>query len=77
MENVTQFLREMELDHRRAAALLTGAACGVGALVVLVRKVNSHMETKEKIQRARDRRTESLRRAEQALLRYKQSVSLE
>ncbi|XP_028260637.1 vitamin D3 hydroxylase-associated protein-like [Parambassis ranga] len=73
MENVTQFLRGVEVDHRRAAALLTGAVCGVGALVVLVRKVNSRMETKEKIQRARNRRTESLQRAEQTLLRYQQS----
>lgn len=76
MDNVRQFLRGVELDNR-TAALLTGAACGVGALVVLVRKVNSHQETKEKIQRARNRRAESLQRAELAVLRYKESVRAE
>ncbi|GLD50340.1 fatty-acid amide hydrolase 1 isoform X1 [Lates japonicus] len=72
MENVQQFLQGVELDNR-SAALLTGAACGVGALVVLALKVASHQETKDKIRRARDRRTESLQRAEQAVLRYKES----
>lgn len=76
MENVRQFLQGVELDNR-TAALLTGAACGVGALVVLVRKVNSRQETKEKIRRARNRRAESLLRAEQAVLRYKESVRAE
>ncbi|XP_018522944.1 fatty-acid amide hydrolase 1 [Lates calcarifer] len=72
MENVQQFLQGVELDNR-SAALLTGAACGVGALVVLALKVASHQETKDKIRRARDRQTESLQRAEQAVLRYKES----
>ncbi|XP_039983659.1 fatty-acid amide hydrolase 1 [Xiphias gladius] len=72
MEKVKELLRGGELD-RRTAALLTGAACGAGALaVLLVRKVTSR-QTKEKIQRARNRRTESLQRAEQAVLRYKES----
>lgn len=75
MENVQQFLQGVELDNR-SAALLTGAACGVGALVVLALKVASHQETKDKIRRARDRQTESLQRAEQAVLRYKESVRL-
>lgn len=72
MESVQQFLQGVELDHR-TAALLTGAACGVGALVVLVRRVSSHQETKEKIERARTRRDESLQRAEQAVLQYRES----
>lgn len=74
MEKVEQFLRGVELDTRAGAALLTAAVCGVGALVLLGRKVNSHREAKEKIQRARRRRDESLQRAEQAVLRYKESV---
>ncbi|KAF3690997.1 Fatty-acid amide hydrolase 1 [Channa argus] len=73
MENVKELIRGVELD-RRAAALLTGAACGVGALVVFIGKVNSHQAAMEKIQRARNRRTEGLQRAEQAVLRYKEST---
>lgn len=73
MGNVNQFLQGMELD-KRTVTLLTGGACVAGALLVLVRKVNRHRETKEKIQRARNRRAESLQRAEQAVLQYKKSV---
>lgn len=73
MENLKQFLRGVELD-RRTASILTGGACVAGALVVLVRKVNSQRDAKEKIERARTRRTESLQRAEQAVLEYKESV---
>ncbi len=73
MENVKQFLPSVELDNR-TAALLTGAACGVGAVVVLVRRISSHQQAKKKIQRARDRRAESLQRAELAVLQYKTSV---
>ncbi|XP_029988879.1 fatty-acid amide hydrolase 1 [Sphaeramia orbicularis] len=62
----------MELD-KRTAALLTAAACGVGAVVVLVQKVSRHQEAKKRIQKATNLRTESLRRAEQEVLRYKQS----
>ncbi|XP_070764432.1 fatty-acid amide hydrolase 1 [Enoplosus armatus] len=72
MESVQQFLQGVEFDNW-TAALLTGAACGVGALVVLVRRFAGHQETKEKIQRARNRRDDSLRRAEQAVLQYKKS----
>eukprot|EP00064_Thunnus_orientalis_P008930 superscaffoldBa00001099_g8953 len=72
MESVQEFFHGLELDNR-TAALLTGAACGVGALVVLVRKFSSHQEAEKKIQRARKRRTESLQRAEQAVLQYKES----
>ncbi|XP_059196403.1 vitamin D3 hydroxylase-associated protein-like [Centropristis striata] len=70
MDHVKQFLRGVELDNRMAA-LVTGAACGVGALVLLVQKVHSHHETRGKIQRARERRTDSVQRAEQAVLQYK------
>uniref|UniRef100_A0A3Q2V3J6 Fatty-acid amide hydrolase 1 n=1 Tax=Haplochromis burtoni TaxID=8153 RepID=A0A3Q2V3J6_HAPBU len=55
------------------AALLTGVACIVGYLVVRVKKINSLRQAEEKIQRARNRRDKSLQRAEQAVLRYKQS----
>lgn len=75
MDNVKQFLQGLKLDSG-TAALLTSAACGVGALVVLVQKITSHHETMDKIQRSRNRRTESLVRAEQAVLRYKESVRL-
>ncbi|XP_037626276.1 vitamin D3 hydroxylase-associated protein-like [Sebastes umbrosus] len=72
MENVKQFLQGVELNNR-AAALLTAAACVVGALVVLVQKVYSHQEAQDKMQRARNRRADSLQRAEQAVLQYKKS----
>lgn len=72
MEKVKQCLQGVELDSR-AAALLTGAACVAGGLLVLVRKVNSHQEAKDKIRRARDQRDESLQRAEQAVRHYKKS----
>uniref|UniRef100_A0A1A8LFP1 Fatty-acid amide hydrolase 1 n=1 Tax=Nothobranchius pienaari TaxID=704102 RepID=A0A1A8LFP1_9TELE len=67
-----EFLQTVSVD-KRTASLLTTAACGLGALLVLVRSVSSRRAAKEKIQRARTRRTESLHRAEQAVLRYRQS----
>ncbi|XP_073331917.1 fatty-acid amide hydrolase 1 [Pagrus major] len=75
MDNVKLYLRGVELD-RRTAAGLAGAVGVVGALTVLVRTVSSRRVAKEKIQRARDRRDESLQRAEQAVLRYKESHPL-
>uniref|UniRef100_A0A668T257 Fatty-acid amide hydrolase 1 n=1 Tax=Oreochromis aureus TaxID=47969 RepID=A0A668T257_OREAU len=57
----------------KVAALLTGVACFGGYLIVLVKKINSHRKAEEKIKRARNRRDESLQRAEQAVLRYKES----
>ncbi|XP_070687938.1 fatty-acid amide hydrolase 1 [Pempheris klunzingeri] len=72
MENLKQLLQAEELQNW-SAALLTAAACGVGALLVLLRRLRSSREATAKIQRARDRRAESLQRAEQAVLRYKQS----
>uniref|UniRef100_A0A1A8SJI2 Fatty acid amide hydrolase n=1 Tax=Nothobranchius rachovii TaxID=451742 RepID=A0A1A8SJI2_9TELE len=67
-----EFLQTVSVD-KRTANLLTTAACGLGALLVLVRSVSSRRAAKEKIERARTRRTESLHRAEQAVLRYRQS----
>ncbi|KAF0042186.1 hypothetical protein F2P81_005718 [Scophthalmus maximus] len=72
MEQVNLFLRRAEMDSR-TAALLTAAACGAGAVVLLLRNMSRHRRTKDKIQRASDRRTEGLQRAEQAVLRYRQS----
>uniref|UniRef100_A0A669B0P7 Fatty-acid amide hydrolase 1 n=1 Tax=Oreochromis niloticus TaxID=8128 RepID=A0A669B0P7_ORENI len=63
---------EMKMDNW-TAALLTGVACIVGYLVVLVKKINSLRQAEEKIKRARNRREQSLQRAEQAVLRYKES----
>ncbi|XP_035767788.1 fatty-acid amide hydrolase 1-like [Neolamprologus brichardi] len=45
----------------------------VGYLVVRVKKINSLRQAEEKIKRARNRRDESLQRAEQEVLHYKQS----
>lgn len=73
MENVKHLLNGVELD-KRTAVLLTGGACFAGAVAVLVGKVNIHREAMDKIRRARNRRTESLQRAEQAVLRFKESV---
>lgn len=75
MKDVPRLIPGVELEGRTAALLAAAAACGVGALVVLVHKVSSHQKTTEKIQRARKRRTESLERAEQAVLRYRDAVS--
>lgn len=73
MLTVKQLLQGAEPD-RRTVGLLAGGTCVAGALAVLVSKFNSHRQAKAKIQRARDRRTESLRRAEEAVLRYNKSV---
>uniref|UniRef100_A0A3Q3FHI1 Amidase domain-containing protein n=1 Tax=Labrus bergylta TaxID=56723 RepID=A0A3Q3FHI1_9LABR len=53
-------LLQQAQPHYGTAALVTGAACGVGALIVLLQKFNNHQKTKEKIRRARARRDESL-----------------
>uniref|UniRef100_A0AAX7TCG4 Fatty-acid amide hydrolase 1 n=1 Tax=Astatotilapia calliptera TaxID=8154 RepID=A0AAX7TCG4_ASTCA len=63
----------LQRRHVNLMALLTGATCVVGSVVMLVKKISSHRETEEKIKRARNRRDESLQRAEQAVLRYKES----
>uniref|UniRef100_A0A8C2WJE2 Fatty-acid amide hydrolase 1 n=1 Tax=Cyclopterus lumpus TaxID=8103 RepID=A0A8C2WJE2_CYCLU len=72
MDNVNQFLQGARLDGR-TAALLTGAACGAGALLALVHQVYRHQVAKEKMQRARNRRADGLQRAEEAVLQYKKS----
>uniref|UniRef100_A0A3P9JB35 Fatty-acid amide hydrolase 1 n=1 Tax=Oryzias latipes TaxID=8090 RepID=A0A3P9JB35_ORYLA len=61
-----------KLDQRTAVQL-TAAACGAGALVVLLRTVSRRRAARDKIQRARTRRTESLQRAEQEVQRYRQA----
>lgn len=73
MENLKQLLNEVALD-KRTAVLLTGGVCFAGAVAVLVGKVNIHREAREKIRRARNRRTESLQQAERAVFSYKASV---
>lgn len=60
------------LDNR-TAALLTGAACVFGTLLVMVRRANSHLQEKRKILRAQRRREHSLQQAERAVLEHKQS----
>nr|XP_012775590.1 vitamin D3 hydroxylase-associated protein isoform X2 [Maylandia zebra] len=71
-QNTEPFIKRVKMDNW-TAALLTGVACIVGYLVVRVKKINSLRQAEEKIKRARNRRDESLQRAEQAVLRYKQS----
>lgn len=75
-QNTEPFIKRVKMDNW-TAALLTGVACIVGYLVVRVKKINSLRQAEEKIQRARNRRDESLQRAEQAVLRYKQSVRVQ
>ncbi|XP_039908699.1 vitamin D3 hydroxylase-associated protein-like isoform X2 [Simochromis diagramma] len=71
-QNTELFIKRVKMDNW-TAALLTGVACIVGYLAVRVKKINSLRQAEEKIKRARNRRDESLQRAEQAVLRYKQS----
>ncbi|XP_062250667.1 fatty-acid amide hydrolase 1 [Platichthys flesus] len=72
MENLKLLVHRAQVD-KRTAALLAGAVCGAGAAVLLIRRVIRFREAKVKIQRARERRTESLQRAEEAVRRYKES----
>ncbi|XP_077441170.1 fatty-acid amide hydrolase 1 [Vanacampus margaritifer] len=72
MDNIKRFLPGLELDSRSTVAFLTGAAtCLAGALVVLARAVDGRLDAKKKIQRARKLREESLLKAEEAVLHYK------
>ncbi|CAI5639650.1 unnamed protein product [Oreochromis niloticus] len=73
LQNIQHFLKGVKMDNQ-TAALLTGVACAVGSVVVLVKKISSHRKAEEKIMRAKNRREESLQRAEQAVLRYKEST---
>ncbi|XP_068175509.1 fatty-acid amide hydrolase 1 [Antennarius striatus] len=70
MENVRQFLRGVELDR---TALVIGAACAGGAVVAVAlgRTIQSHFSSKDKIQRARRQRLESLQRAEHLVQRHR------
>lgn len=56
------------------AALLTGAACVMGALFVMVRRANSHQKAKKKILSAQARREQNFQQAERAVLEYKKTV---
>ena len=60
----------------RGAELLTVVCCAVGAVVVVVaaQRARSRRKVKEKIQRALERRAESLQQAEEAVLGYKRTV---
>lgn len=66
-------LQGLKLDNRTALQL-AAAACGAGALAVLLRTVSRRRAARDKIQRARTRRTESLQRAERELQRYRRAV---
>ncbi|KAK1897259.1 Fatty-acid amide hydrolase 1 [Dissostichus eleginoides] len=70
MEGVKRYLENVE---PRTAALFTGAACMIGTVVVLLQKGYTHREAKAKIQKAQNRRTDSLQRAEHAVLQYNKS----
>ncbi|XP_005795802.1 fatty-acid amide hydrolase 1 [Xiphophorus maculatus] len=71
METLKDLVEGVKVESQ-TAVLLTSAVCGVGALLMVVQTVSGHRAAKDKIQRARNRRTESLQRAEQEVLRYKQ-----
>lgn len=64
---------DVELD-RRTAWLLTGGACAAWALLGVLRNMYNRRQANAKIRRARARRDESLARAEEAVLQYKESV---
>ncbi|XP_043984263.1 vitamin D3 hydroxylase-associated protein-like [Gambusia affinis] len=71
METLKDLVKGVMVESQ-TAVLLTSVACGVGALLMVVQTVTGNRAAKDKIQRARSRRTESLQRAEQEVLRYKQ-----
>lgn len=73
METLKDLVEGVKVESQ-TAVLLTSVVCGVGALLMVVQTVSGHRAAKDKIQRARNRRTESLQRAEQEVLRYKQLV---
>ncbi|XP_038126751.1 fatty-acid amide hydrolase 1 [Cyprinodon tularosa] len=72
METLQDLVKGVKME-RQTVALLSSAACGVGALLVVFKTVSDHRAANEKTERARSRRTESLQRAEQEVLRYKQA----
>ncbi|KAM3876160.1 fatty-acid amide hydrolase 1 [Diretmus argenteus] len=68
MENAKLRVLGVELTW----TILTATACGLGALVLLVKSF-SRQQAKDKVLKARHRRAESLLRAEQAVQRYRES----
>ncbi|KAM9831391.1 fatty-acid amide hydrolase 1 [Neosynchiropus ocellatus] len=73
MDRVQELFSASELDIRAALRLLAGAFCGVGTLVVLVRRIKSQREIEKKVRSARDRRTRGLLRSEENVIRYKET----
>lgn len=73
MEEMRNLVLGVKLD-KRTALVLTGGACAAGALVVLLWEVYNRRQAQAKIRRARTRRDESLCRAAEAVLQYKNSV---
>ncbi|XP_051928723.1 fatty-acid amide hydrolase 1 [Hippocampus zosterae] len=72
MDNVKGLLQGLKLDTQSSAALLAGAAaCITGTMVVLARAVEGRLDARRKIQKARNLRHDSLLRAEEAVLQYK------
>lgn len=67
------FVLDVELD-KPTAWLLAGGACAAFALVGVLRSVYNRREANAKIRRARALRDESLHRAQEAVLQYKESV---
>ncbi|XP_034035030.1 vitamin D3 hydroxylase-associated protein-like [Thalassophryne amazonica] len=70
MDAVKQALSEVS----RSVVLITAAVCG--ATTLLLWSCTSRRAVNKKIQRARERRDESLQRAEQAVRLYKESHPL-
>ncbi|XP_071773720.2 fatty-acid amide hydrolase 1 [Centroberyx gerrardi] len=68
MENTKPLLPGAELLNW--TVILTAAACGMGALVLVVKRF-SHQKVQNKILKARNRRAESLQRAVRAVSQYK------
>lgn len=76
MDNVKGLLQALKLDTRSSAAILAGAAaCITGTMVVLARAVDGRLDARRKMQKARNLRDDSLLRAEEAVLHYKNAVS--
>uniref|UniRef100_A0A3Q3E8Q1 Fatty-acid amide hydrolase 1 n=1 Tax=Hippocampus comes TaxID=109280 RepID=A0A3Q3E8Q1_HIPCM len=72
MDNVKGLLQALKLDTLSSAAVLAGAAaCITGTMVVLARAVDGRLDARRKMQKARNLRHDSLLRAEEAVLHYK------
>uniref|UniRef100_A0A3Q2Z6D0 Uncharacterized protein n=1 Tax=Hippocampus comes TaxID=109280 RepID=A0A3Q2Z6D0_HIPCM len=69
---VKGLLQALKLDTLSSAAVLAGAAaCITGTMVVLARAVDGRLDARRKMQKARNLRHDSLLRAEEAVLHYK------